>query len=48
MSNVGDITRKYLDKMILEELSKPTLSQLFRDYVPKWIGHELVWLKRKT
>lgn len=46
MSKITETTQKYLDGQLINQLFSPTLTELFRDYTPKWVNKELVWFKK--
>ena len=44
---VNKVTKTYLEKSMVDYLMSPTLSELFKDYKPKWNGTDLIWYKKK-
>lgn len=45
--DMNKITEQYLAKGAVDFLLSPTLPELFRDYIPKFIKGNLVFLKKK-
>lgn len=45
-NEVSKITEQYLAKGAVNYLLSPTLFELFRDYTPKFIKGNLVWIKK--